>query len=182
MHECSNLEWPILPASFFEKEEKGVGGIIFITISCNSFLFLNLGRELIMSFGAATQQKIEWKPKSSQKSAVSSPGVIGTPGKSLSPPAENLKDLESEADKLSRVNVSEHQNVIIAQHIRVPETDRCRLTFGSIGTEFDSSRNLVSGLQPVGTTEESNGEPAARLVFSKLFASWDGEKLWTSKI
>ena len=139
-----------------------------------------------MSFDAASQQKIEWKPKSSQKSAVSSPGVIGTPGKSVSPPAENSKDLESEAanlqDKLSRVNVNEHQNVIIAQHIRVPETDRCRLTFGSIGTEFDSSRNLVSGLQPVGTTEESNGEPAARLVFSKLFAFWDSEKLWTSKI
>jgi len=76
--------------------------------------------------------------------------------------------------------------VNIAQHIRVPETDRCRLTFGSIGTEFDSSRNLVSGLQPVGTTEESNVEPAARLVlflsFSKLFTFWDSEKLRTSKI
>lgn len=143
-----------------------------------------------MSFDAASQQKIEWKPKSSQKSAVSSPGVIGTPGKSVSPPAENSKDLESEAaklqDKLSRVNVNDHQNVIIAQHIRVPETDRCRLTFGSIGTEFDSSRNLVSGLQPVGTTEESNGEPAARLVlfllFYKLLTFWDSEKLWTSKM
>ncbi|XP_059456437.1 GBF-interacting protein 1-like [Corylus avellana] len=125
----------------------------------------------------ASQHKIEWKPKSSQKSAVSSPGVIGTPGKSVSPPAENSKDLESEAaklqDKLSRVNVNDHQNVIIAQHIRVPETDRCHLTFGSIGTEFDSSRNLVSGLQPVGTTEESNGEPAASLSVSAPESSGD---------
>ncbi|XP_041000190.1 GBF-interacting protein 1-like isoform X1 [Juglans microcarpa x Juglans regia] len=123
-----------------------------------------------VSHQKASQHKIAWKPKSSQKSAVSSPGVIGTPTKSISPPAENLEDLESETDKLqdklSSVNIYENQNVIIAQHIRVPETDRCRLTFGSIGTEFDSSRNLVSGLQAVGTTEESNGDPAASLSAS----------------
>uniref|UniRef100_A0A2N9J0A7 GBF-interacting protein 1 N-terminal domain-containing protein n=1 Tax=Fagus sylvatica TaxID=28930 RepID=A0A2N9J0A7_FAGSY len=125
----------------------------------------------------ASQHKIEWKPKSSQKSAVSSPGVIGTPTKAVSPPAEKSKDLESEAaklqDKLSRVNIYENQNVIIAQHIRVPETDRCQLTFGSIGTEFDSSLNLVSGLQAVGTTEESNGEPAASLLVSASESSSD---------
>lgn len=126
--------------------------------------------EMIMNFNAVSQHK--WKPKSSQKSAVSNPGVIGTPTKSVSPPAEKSKDLESEAaklqDKLSRVHIYENQNVIIAQHIRVPETDRCQLTFGSIGTEFDSSMNLASGLQAVGTTEELNGEAAARLVlFSK---------------
>ncbi|XP_030969136.1 GBF-interacting protein 1-like isoform X2 [Quercus lobata] len=112
----------------------------------------------------------KWKPKSSQKSAVSNPGVIGTPTKSVSPPAEKSKDLESEAaklqDKLSRAHIYENQNVIIAQHIRVPETDRCQLTFGSIGTEFDSSMNLASGLQAVGTTEELNGEAAASLLVS----------------
>lgn len=123
----------------------------------------------------ASQHKIEWKPKSSQKSIVSSPGVIGTPTKSISAPAENSKDLESEAanlqDKFSSVNIYEHQNVIIAQHIRVPETDRCRLTFGSIGTEFDSARDIVSGLQAVGTTEESNREPVVSLSVSAPEAS-----------
>ncbi|KAG2728715.1 hypothetical protein I3760_01G217500 [Carya illinoinensis] len=121
--------------------------------------------------------KIEWKPKSSQKVTVSSPGVIGTPTKSVSPSAENSKDLDSETaklqDKLSSVNINEHQNVIIAQHIRVPETDRCRLTFGSIGTEFDSSRNLIAGLQAVGTTEESNVEPAMSLSVSAPESSGD---------
>lgn len=117
----------------------------------------------------------KWKPKSSQKSAVSNPGVIGTPTKSVSPPAEKSKDLESEAatlqDKLSRAHIYENQNVIIAQHIRVPETDRCQLTFGSIGTEFDSSMNLASGLQAVGTTEELNGEAAASLLVSAPVSS-----------
>ena len=88
-----------------------------------------------MCFYAASQPNKEWKPKSSQKPR--SPGVIGTPTKSDSSPANDSKDLESEVakaeDKLSRVNIHENQNVIIAQHIRVPETDRCRLTFGSFG-------------------------------------------------
>lgn len=137
----------------------------------------NRSHQQLAGHQKASQHKIEWKPKSSQKSAVSGPGVIGTPRKSVSPPAENSKDLDFEAvklqDKLSQVNINEHQNVIIAQHIRVPETDRCHLTFGSIGTEFDSSRNLVPGLQAVGTTEESNGEPAVSLSVSAVEPSVD---------
>ncbi|GMN36903.1 hypothetical protein TIFTF001_006390 [Ficus carica] len=114
----------------------------------------------------ASQPNKEWKPKSSQKPSLNSPGVIGTPTKSVSPPAHNSKDAESEVvkvqDKLSRVNIHESQNVIIAQHIRVPETDRCRLTFGSFGKEFESASDLVNGFQ-AGAIEESNVEPAASL-------------------
>ncbi|PKI39889.1 hypothetical protein CRG98_039729 [Punica granatum] len=108
----------------------------------------------------------EWKPKSSQKSGVVSPGVIGTPPKSAASSDENSKDVDSEAaklqDRLSQVNVNESQNVIIAQHIRVPDTDRCQLTFGSFGMEYESSRNLVPG----GVREELNGECAAGLSVS----------------
>ncbi|KAL5824263.1 hypothetical protein ACOSQ3_020326 [Xanthoceras sorbifolium] len=114
----------------------------------------------------APQHNKEWKPKLSQKSSVT-PGVIGTPTKSTSPPADNSKDLESDAanlqDQVSRVNISENQNVIIAQHIRVPETDRCRLTFGSFGIDFDSSQKVGSGFQAVSATEGSNGESATSL-------------------
>lgn len=117
---------------------------------------------------AASQHNKEWKPKSSQKSNVIGPGVIGTPTKSPSPPVDDSKDLESDVaklqDELSRVNIHENQNVIIAQHIRVPETDRCRLTFGSFGVDFESSRNLGSGFLAAGAAEESNGESAARFV------------------
>lgn len=95
--------------------------------------------------------------------------MIGTPTKPSSPPSDNSKDLESETsdlqDKLMRVNVFENQNVFIAQHIRVPEIDRCRLTFGSFGTEFDSSRDAISGFQSI---EDSNAECAARFVFYPL--------------
>ncbi|XP_010685332.1 GBF-interacting protein 1-like isoform X2 [Beta vulgaris subsp. vulgaris] len=100
----------------------------------------------------------EWKPKTNQKSIVSSPGVIGSPVKSVSHLVDNSKNVESEAeqlqDKLSQVNIKESQNVIIAQHIRVPENDRCRLTFGTFGTESDSAENPVSTFQAVDRVEE----------------------------
>ncbi|KAF7814076.1 GBF-interacting protein 1-like isoform X1 [Senna tora] len=109
-----------------------------------------------------SQPNKEWKPKSSQKSS-SNPGVIGTPKKT----AEISKDIESSTemlqDKLSQVSICENQNVIIAPHIRVPETDRCQLTFGTIGTELDSSR-YQSKFQSIGTTEKSNEESPARLA------------------
>ena len=121
-------------------------------------------------FDAANQHNKEWKPKPSQKSSVNNPGVIGTPKKCASPPADDAKDLDSETaklqDKFSQVTINENENVIIAQHIRVPENDRCRLTFGSFGVEFNSSRNFVPGFQATGVEEDSNGEPAAMLVFS----------------
>ncbi|KAF3452061.1 hypothetical protein FNV43_RR08157 [Rhamnella rubrinervis] len=124
----------------------------------------------------ASQPNKEWKPKSSQKPSVNSPGVIGTPTKSVSPSAYDSKNLEMETtkmqDKQSHVNIYENQNVIIAQHIRVRETDRCRLTFGSLGMEFDSSRNLVNGFQ-AGAVEEANGEHSASLAVSSPESSCD---------
>lgn len=118
-----------------------------------------------MFLDAASQPNKEWKPKSSQKPSSNSPGVIGTPTKSVSSPSDNSKVSESEAanlqDKLSRVNIYDNSNVVIAQNIRVPDSDRFRLTFGSLGTELDSTGNMVNGFQ-AGGTEESNGEPAGR--------------------
>ncbi|XP_021294765.1 uncharacterized protein LOC110424510 isoform X2 [Herrania umbratica] len=125
----------------------------------------------------ANQHNKEWKPKLSQKSSVNNPGVIGTPKKSASPPADDAKDLDSETaklqDKFSQVNIYENENVIIAQHIRVPENDRCRLTFGSFGVEFDSLRNFVPGFQATGVAEDSNGESAASLSVSAPDTSSD---------
>ncbi|KAK7294416.1 hypothetical protein RJT34_17305 [Clitoria ternatea] len=123
----------------------------------------------LMGHQRVSQHNKEWKPKSSQKPNNNSPGVIGTPKKaaSASAPAENSGNIESDAaelqDKFSQVNVHENQNVIIAQHIRVPETDRCRLTFGTIGTELDSAR-LQSSYHLIGASEKSNDESTASLA------------------
>ncbi|CAH8292972.1 unnamed protein product [Eruca vesicaria subsp. sativa] len=104
-------------------------------------------------------QNKEWKPKPIQKPVGHNPGVIGAPAKSQACRSDdNSINLESEAvkvqDKLSHVHISESQNVIIADHIRVPETDRCQLTFGSFVQEFSSSINSESAFQESCSSEE----------------------------
>ncbi|XP_030476213.1 GBF-interacting protein 1-like isoform X2 [Syzygium oleosum] len=105
----------------------------------------------------------EWKPKSSQRPSNSNPGIIGTPPKSAAPTDKNFKRVDSQVanmpEKFARLNIHEAQNVIIAQHIRVLDADRCQLTFGSFGVDFDTSRNSAPG----GAREELNGESAASL-------------------
>lgn len=107
---------------------------------------------------AGASQHKEWKPKSNQKPVGHNPGVIGTPTKSQGrSPANNSINVESEAkahDKLPNVHISESQNVIIADHIRVPETDRCQLTFGSFVQEVNSSRNSTFAFQESWSSEE----------------------------
>lgn len=108
----------------------------------------------------------EWKPKSSVKLNSNGPGVIRIPAKTVSPPVDNPEDLKKEAaqmqDNMSQLNISQNQNVIIAAHIRVAETDRCRLTFGSLGTEFNSS--MISVRTTDKGAEELSTEPSGRLV------------------
>ncbi|KAJ0264014.1 Dentin sialophosphoprotein [Hirschfeldia incana] len=104
-------------------------------------------------------QNKEWKPKTIQKPVGHNPGVIGTPAKSQACRSDDSSiTLESEAvkaqDKLSNVHISESQNVIIADHIRVPETDRYQLTFGSFVQEFSSSMNPESTFQESYSSEE----------------------------
>ncbi|XP_018492538.2 uncharacterized protein LOC108862793 isoform X3 [Raphanus sativus] len=104
-------------------------------------------------------QNKEWKPKAIQKPVGHNPGVIGTPAKSQAGRSDDSSiNMESEAvkvqDKLSHVHISESQNVIIADHIRVPETDRCQLTFGSFVQEFSSSINPESAFQKSCSSEE----------------------------
>ncbi|PWA97511.1 hypothetical protein CTI12_AA028770 [Artemisia annua] len=133
----------------------------------------------------ATHQKVsqankEWKPKSGRKPNVTDVGVIGTPKKSKSSPAKNSKATETAQlqDKPSLATTHEDQNVIIAAHIRVSETDRCRLTFGTLGIDVESSKN--PGYQEARLVEESHLEPLASSSVSPPDSSGDepsGSKL-----
>ncbi|XP_022948928.1 uncharacterized protein LOC111452434 isoform X2 [Cucurbita moschata] len=129
-----------------------------------------------MGHQKASQHNKEWKPKSSQKLSTSNPGVIGTPSKSKSPTDES-RELPSEAatvqDKLARVDLHENQNVIIAEHIRVPDNDQYGLVFGSFGAEFDSSTGLLSGLQAVRGPEELSVESSSSQSISAPEISTD---------
>ncbi|KAD4889393.1 hypothetical protein R6Q59_033747 [Mikania micrantha] len=124
-----------------------------------------------------THQKVpqankEWKPKPSQKPSVTEVGVIGTPKKSTSSPAKTSKDLATEAAQLQdKTPNNKDQNVIIAAHIRVSETDRIRLTFGSLGIESDLSQ--TPGFQEARRADESRAEPLASLSTSSHESSID---------
>lgn len=136
----------------------------------------------------ASQPNKEWKPKASVKPSPKGPGVIGSPAKTVSPPAHNTEVTQKEAavlqDNMSQLNLSENQNVIIAPHIRVSETDRCRLTFGSLGADFDTSANSV-GVSTNGV-EELSTDPSGRLLSFTNFVMPNHEipflLLWTSLI
>lgn len=107
---------------------------------------------------------VQWKPKLTKKSSVTDPGVIGKPSEGVYLTSKS-EDLEKEGsqlqDKMSRLNISE--NVIIAEHIRVSETDRCRLTFGSFGAEFKSAKDLE---------EESQTKSSRLVMLSCTVLSW----------
>ncbi|CAI9114396.1 OLC1v1015113C1 [Oldenlandia corymbosa var. corymbosa] len=122
----------------------------------------------------ASQPNKEWKPKSSQKASTNGPGIIGSPT-NAAPPMDNSKDSGREAaeleDKMSRANISENQNVIIASHIRVSDTDRYRLIFGTLDPDFEPQLSTLvagaeessesTGLLPVSSSQESSrNEPA----------------------
>ncbi|CAA0814589.1 Kinase-related protein of unknown function (DUF1296 [Striga hermonthica] len=103
-----------------------------------------------MGHQKASQPNKEWKPKTSAKPGTGGPGVIGSPVKTVSPPSDKPDILRKEAaqieDSVSRLNISENKNVIIAAHIRVSETDKCRLTFGSLGTDLGTSASSMSAI------------------------------------
>ncbi|KAH6790083.1 hypothetical protein C2S51_005089 [Perilla frutescens var. frutescens] len=129
----------------------------------------------LMGHQKAAQPNKEWKPKASVKPSANGPGVIGSPAKTVSPPADNPEDTKTEAallqDNMSQLNLSENQNVIIAAHIRVSEADRCRLTFGSLGAELETSANAV-GVAVNGVAELSS-EPSGSVAVSAAETSGD---------
>ncbi|KAF7843575.1 GBF-interacting protein 1-like isoform X1 [Senna tora] len=111
----------------------------------------NRQHQQLVGHQRVSQQNKEWKPKSSQKPNSNSLGVIGAPKKPASP-AQKSKDIESDTAKI--------------------QDKLSQLTFGTIGTEVDSSR-LQSNCQSIGTTDKSNEESAARSVDLGFHVSTD---------
>ncbi|XP_010932459.1 uncharacterized protein [Elaeis guineensis] len=115
----------------------------------------------------AMQSNMQWKPKSIQKATASSPGVIGTA--SSSPHADgscssNPADVPGLSEKLSQINILETQHVIIPQHLRVPESERTELTFGSFGADFESTKGSTSASQASENAQETSDEPTVSIL------------------
>ena len=114
------------------------------------------------------QSTMEWKPKSSQKPAIISPSTSGTASTPNSSQTDNSSssnavDVTNLTEKLSNVNIFEERHVIIPQHLRVPESERTQLTFGSFGAGFDPTKTTSSVSQAFESAEESSDGPSIRL-------------------
>ncbi|XP_010917133.1 uncharacterized protein [Elaeis guineensis] len=115
----------------------------------------------------AMQSNLEWKPKSSQKAPAVRPSVIET--SSSSPHADgsgssNPVDVPGLSEKLSRVHILETQHVIMPLHLRVPESEHTRLTFGSFGAGFDSAKGYTSTSQAFENAQEMSNEPTLSIL------------------
>lgn len=69
---------------------------------------------------AAQQPNMEWRPKSSQSSRASN---------SLT--NQNQTEVAILSESLAKSNVSDDQHVIIPEHLRVPDSEKTSLVFGS---------------------------------------------------
>ncbi|XP_031497799.1 GBF-interacting protein 1-like isoform X1 [Nymphaea colorata] len=109
---------------------------------------------------------MEWKPKSlSQKQTTSTPVVEAT-STSTSSGADSLVRRQVEvnhlSEKLSEANIGPYQHVIIPDHLRVPEADLTRLTFGSFGTVLDANKIYTPGLrESMESEEQKDGRSAS---------------------
>lgn len=92
---------------------------------------------------------MEWKPKSTNGNPASSSEVRGTSGVDLSKgkarevvscilPASDsvVTDVSKKVLNLESLGISDSQHVIIPDHLRVSESERSGLSFGSFGSNF----------------------------------------------
>ncbi|KAG0485575.1 hypothetical protein HPP92_009654 [Vanilla planifolia] len=76
----------------------------------------------------------EWRPKSSQKSRVSSPRLHDSGGSIVSTELE-VTDLSA---SFSKIEIFDRGHVIIPEHLQVPEAERTSFIFGSFEEDFVS--------------------------------------------
>ncbi|KAG1334248.1 GBF-interacting protein 1-like [Cocos nucifera] len=120
----------------------------------------------------AMQSNMEWKPKSSQKAPAVRPSVIETSSSSLHADgsgSSNPVDVPGLSEKLSQVNILETEHVIMPSHLRVPESEHTRLTFGSFGAGFDSAKGYIS--QAFENAQEMSNEPTLSILATGPAAS-----------
>lgn len=94
----------------------------------------NRPNQQIMAHQKATLSNMEWRPKSSQKSRISSPHshCSTTFTGSIQVKADDL------SEKFSQVNIFDGGPVVITEHLKVPDAERIHITFGNFGDRFDS--------------------------------------------
>ncbi|RLN38982.1 uncharacterized protein C2845_PM01G17810 [Panicum miliaceum] len=93
---------------------------------------------------------LEWKPKSVSLRCVNHEVSVMTAGVDGS-----QAEVAGLSEKLSQANVSQDEHVIIPEHIRVPDSERTHLIFGTFESEIDPKASVTAS-HTVLTKEDLN--------------------------
>ncbi|CAN6319648.1 unnamed protein product [Urochloa humidicola] len=111
-------------------------------------------------------QHLEWKPKSMSPScanhdvSVVPPGVDG-----------NQADLSGLSKKLSQANVSQDEHVIIPEHIRVPDSERTHLIFGTFESKIDPKASVTASHNIVTKEELNEHSPSSLTALNSIMST-----------
>lgn len=116
-------------------------------------------------YNAVIQRNMEWKPKSQKLkndslSTVETFSVLASSNDVAF--SSNLVNAIDLSDKLSNANIHGEQRVIIPLHLRVPEAECTKFTFGSFGDGSVSSSGFLS-TQAIRNVEQSEVTTSVRL-------------------
>ncbi|WVZ57247.1 hypothetical protein U9M48_007652 [Paspalum notatum var. saurae] len=105
---------------------------------------------------------LEWKPKSISPSSINHEVTVAPPGAPSPVGDGNKAEVAGLSKKISQANVS-HEHVIIPEHIRIPDSERRHLIFGTFESEI-VPKAPVTASYDIPTKEESNDHSPSSLT------------------
>ncbi|KAJ6851503.1 uncharacterized protein M6B38_259340 [Iris pallida] len=131
----------------------------------------NLKSQQQVGHQKAKHPNVEWKPKLSARPNPNShnvPAVITSVASSSVASSTHSSQMQMAdlSEKILQVNISNDEQVIIPHHLQVPESERTRLTFGSFGAGFDSTKGFGSACQALGISKEPDLETSSSIPTS----------------
>ncbi|KAJ1296731.1 hypothetical protein BS78_01G324800 [Paspalum vaginatum] len=105
---------------------------------------------------------LEWKPKSISPSSINHEVTAAPPGAPSPVGDVNKAEVAGLSKKLSQANVS-HEHVIIPEHIRIPDSERKHLIFGTFESVIEPKAPVTASYDIL-TKEDSNDHSSSRVT------------------
>ncbi|CAN6306291.1 unnamed protein product [Urochloa humidicola] len=109
---------------------------------------------------------MEWKPKSMSPSCVNHDASVVPPGAD-----GNQADLSGLSKKLSQANVSQDEHVIIPEHIRVPDSERTHLIFGTFESKVDPKASVTASHNIVTKEDLNEHSPSSLTALNSIIST-----------
>ncbi|XP_062211515.1 uncharacterized protein LOC133912678 isoform X2 [Phragmites australis] len=113
---------------------------------------------------------LEWKPKSISPSAINHE-VNVAPSGAPSPVDGNQVEVACLSKKLSRANLSKDEHVIIPEHIRVPDSKKTHLIFGSFESKVDPKSSVAASHTVVTKEDMTDHSPSSLTALNSIIST-----------